>query len=134
MTEFAVAILICVCCALSTLQSISLSEFIQMTLAREISDEIVPHFIIELRNKGLDQREHTLEYTKTMVIAMANNLDLCAESTEKFKKYIEGMANAAEEATVLNKAPRRKRISSATVDASAATRHRSKPMNRKMQG
>ncbi|VDN24380.1 unnamed protein product [Gongylonema pulchrum] len=126
-----------------------------MTLAREISDEIVPrvlneclheyirlishvegkrgNFIIELRNKGLDQREHTLEYTKTM-IAMANNLDLCAESTEKFKKYIEGMANAAEEATVLNKAPRRKRISSATVDASAETRHRSKPMNRKMQG
>ncbi|VDM97233.1 unnamed protein product [Thelazia callipaeda] len=82
-----------------------------MTLACEISDEIVPRVLNEclceyirlicpyledsinrMRDKESDQAENIAGCTKIM-IAVANNLYKCAETTEKLKRFIEGLRN-----------------------------------------
>ncbi|KAK6104750.1 Exocyst complex component Sec6 family protein [Brugia pahangi] len=123
----------------------------QMTLACEISDEIVPRIlneclneyirlicphledsINELKNKGTYQKEQNDEYIKIM-ITIANNLDMFADSIDKLKKYIEGMRN---ESLKWNEIQKQKRISiiSQSANETFICKQKQKCFNRKMQG
>uniref|UniRef100_A0A9J2PTR4 Exocyst complex component Sec6 n=1 Tax=Ascaris lumbricoides TaxID=6252 RepID=A0A9J2PTR4_ASCLU len=82
----------------------------QMSLAKEISDDMVPRIamemalfyeqenyiigaVIALKNRIYDDREH-VDFTAIMV-TIANDLDMCIESTEKLRKYFPSVSNAA---------------------------------------
>ncbi|VDO82276.1 unnamed protein product [Onchocerca flexuosa] len=104
----------------------------QMTLACEISDEVVPHSIIELKSKEIHEKEHNEEYT-TIMMSIANNLNMFADSTEKLEKYIDGMGD---ESFIWNRIQNRKRISTISQSLSDTTvdKQKEKRLNRKMQG
>uniref|UniRef100_A0AAF5RWI3 Exocyst complex component Sec6 n=6 Tax=Wuchereria bancrofti TaxID=6293 RepID=A0AAF5RWI3_WUCBA len=124
----------------------------QMTLACEISDEIVPRIlneclneyirlicphlegsINELKNKGMYQKEQNDEYIKIM-ITIANNLDMFADSIDKLKKYIEGMRNESLKWNEIQNQKRISIISQSSNDTSSISKQKQKCFNRKMQG
>ncbi|VDK78779.1 unnamed protein product [Onchocerca ochengi] len=123
----------------------------QMTLACEISDEIVPRVlneclneyirlicpqlkdsIIELKSNEMHQKEYSEEYT-TIMISIANNLNMFADSVEKLEKYIEGMGD---QSFIWKRIQNRKRISTISQSLSDSTvdKQKEKRLNRKMQG
>ncbi|EJW74761.1 hypothetical protein WUBG_14335, partial [Wuchereria bancrofti] len=123
-----------------------------MTLACEISDEIVPRIlneclneyirlicphlegsINELKNKGMYQKEQNDEYIKIM-ITIANNLDMFADSIDKLKKYIEGMRNESLKWNEIQNQKRISIISQSSNDTSSISKQKQKCFNRKMQG
>ncbi|VDM93497.1 unnamed protein product, partial [Litomosoides sigmodontis] len=89
--------------------------------------------IIELRNKGMHEREQNEDYMKIMM-TIANNLDMFANSIDKLKKYIERVEN---ESFIWNEIRNGKRISVSSqtlTDTSTNGKQKSKRFSRRMQG
>uniref|UniRef100_A0A0R3RLE4 MIF4G domain-containing protein n=1 Tax=Elaeophora elaphi TaxID=1147741 RepID=A0A0R3RLE4_9BILA len=121
-----------------------------MTLACEISDEIVPRVlneclkeyirhicphledsIIELKNKVIARKEENEDYIKIM-ITIANNLDMFADSIGKLEKYLERVEKKPFKWTRIRNRKRISIISQSSIDASTS-KLKEKCLSRKMQ-
>ncbi|VBB35385.1 unnamed protein product, partial [Acanthocheilonema viteae] len=90
--------------------------------------------VVELKNKGVHQKEQNEEYIKIMM-TIANNLDMFADSIGKLEKYIERVGD--DELLNWKRIGNQKRISiilQASTDDAITGKQKQKYFSRKMQG